>query len=493
MHSGGSVRPMRAIGLAFALAGCAATPSFWRAPGDGGWSASRRSEELGRVAKRAGVMLVPPEAGAPAPSSPPSRIDLAEALARAARANRTIAAASRDVEIAGERVTQARSGLLPSTTASGRYTWYTDSQRNSVRFPGGVGPDGGGRTSIEIRDRELGVLNGTITLPLDLSGALGHSLASAQAGYRGDQARLWATTLEQQLAVVTAYYRLLEAEKLRDVTRQNVGLYREQHDNAASRFRSGRLTKNELLVVEVAMRTAEEELPQRELEIVRARHALNRLIGESIDAPTEPVDVAERPEVPAVDDALRTAYAQNPLIVSLLEEQQRIEESRLSTERGRLPRLSAGAAIDYSSSDLLEPREIGSGFVGFTWDLGTDLRRRSEIAEKRIAAERNRVALEEQLRELEAGVRETRLAAEERLAALRTAELAVTQAEENLRIRRQQFDVGRASSEDVLDAQALLSSQRALRASALYGAHVRSAELRRLMGLGVVAPPPSAP
>ena len=64
----------------------------------------------------------------------------------------------------------------------------------------------------------------------------------------------------------------------------------------------------------------------------------------------------------------------------------------------------------------------------------------------------------------------------------RRTEQAVGQAEENLRIRRQQFDAGRASSEDVLDAQALVSNQRALRASALYQAHVRLAELHSLMG-----------
>ncbi|HKA31372.1 MAG TPA: TolC family protein, partial [Candidatus Binatia bacterium] len=71
----------------------------------------------------------------------------------------------------------------------------------------------------------------------------------------------------------------------------------------------------------------------------------------------------------------------------------------------------------------------------------------------------------------------------ERLAALDTARAAVGQAEENLRIRQQQFDAGRATSEDVLDAQALLTQQRATLATALYEAHTRRAELQELMGL----------
>ena len=80
-------------------------------------------------------------------------------------------------------------------------------------------------------------------------------------------------------------------------------------------------------------------------------------------------------------------------------------------------------------------------------------------------------------------MRATQGAAEERLAALATAEAAVGQAEENLRIREQQFGAGRAASEDVLDAEALLTAQRATLASALYQAHTRRAELQELMGL----------
>src|SRR4029078_11754494 len=103
-----------------------------------------------------------------------------------------------------------------------------------------------------------------------------------------------------------------------------------------------------------------------------------------------------------------------------------------SLERGWLPRVTAGGAIDSSSSQLLEPSEFGSGFVGFTWNLDTDGRRAAQVAPARIAARRKRLDIERQLRELEALVRTTQQAAAERLAALAIAEQAVGQAEENL-------------------------------------------------------------
>jgi outer membrane protein TolC len=283
--------------------------------------------------------------------------------------------------------------------------------------------------------------------------------------------------------VVRSYFELLEAERLRAVTEQTIRVQRQQLGNANSRFESGRLTKNELLVVQVALRNAEQRLVQDDLAIARARWSLNQAIGLPVDAPTTVVDVHDVPVLPPVDAALREAWAHNPVVASLLEEQQRLEETTRSLVRSRLPRVSGGGAIDYTTSDIVQPQDVGSGFVGFSWVLGTDTRREAAIAEARIAAERNRVGIEQELRELETAVRSTHRAAGERLTALSAAEAGVGQAEENLRIREQQFDAGRATSDDVLDAEAILAQQRATLATSLYQAHTRRAELQQLIGL----------
>ena len=116
------------------------------------------------------------------------------------------------------------------------------------------------------------------------------------------------------------------------------------------------------------------------------------------------------------------------------------------------------------------------------WDLGTDTQREQRIGAARLAADENQVELETQLRALEQALRATHRSAEERLAALDTATTAIGQAEENLRIRQQQFAVGRAETRDVLDAQRLLAEQRAVLATALYEAQTRRAELQQLVG-----------
>jgi outer membrane protein TolC len=475
------VRPLLVV-LPLLLVGCGPVAMLTRPEGDGGWSAERRTQELERRAEAAAVTLAPDDRTTAATSEGGAApLTLARALQLAAGGNRRLGEARQQLAIARARVAEARGRLFPSTVATGRYAFASDELTTQIAippdlFPGGVPP------SVTIRDRNLGSVNATATLPIDLTGELWWALASAQAGYRGEAARLWATTLQQDVVVIGAYFNLLEAVKLRAVTTQTIALQREQLTHAAQRFDSGRLTKNELLVVQVGLQDAEQELRRRLLAIDQARWALNDAIGLPVDAPTEVADVPERPTLPIVAEALRTAYRDNPALVALVEEQQRLEASATSLSRSRLPRFSGGGSIDHSTTDVTDPATFGTGFVGFAWDLDTDTRLRARLAAERAAVEQNRIRVERELRELEHAVRATWGAAAERLAALSSAESAVGQAEENLRIRRQQFDVGRAASDDVLDAQRLLSFQRATLATARYQAQTHRAELQALMG-----------
>ncbi|HEY2385764.1 MAG TPA: TolC family protein [Candidatus Binatia bacterium] len=483
------VVPLTLLALV-ALAGCVSM--LTRPEGDGGWSPEERQRQLERLARASGVDLdaQPPPVtaasdampdAAPTPagaaSHDESALTLNDALARAATGNRHLAEARAQLALARQRVWEARGRLFPSTVGRGRYTWNTSAQRNAVPIPN-ISP----QPSFPIRDQNIGTISGVLTMPVDLSGELRYTLAAAQAGYRGEAARLWAATLDTDVVVIGAYYNLLEAERLRDVTRQTIALHRQQLSFADDRFRNGRLTKNEVLVVQVALRNSEQELRQRELAIDEGRFALNQAVGLPIDAPTTVVDVAERPALPAEAEALRVAYRNNPALVALIEDQQRLDATTSALARSRLPRFSGGGTVDDSDSKILAPTLIGAGFVGFEWDLGTDTRREADIAAARIAGDENRVRTERELRELEQAVRSTYRAAAERLAALDTSELAVQQAEENVRIRQQQFDVGRATSDDVLDAEALLAQERAGAATARYEAHTRRAELQQLMG-----------
>ncbi len=472
---------MRVEALLVMLAvGCAPLRVLTRPEGDGGWNAARRHDELAARATVAQVRLD----GDDVPIDVTTPLALADVVRLAARESRRVAEADRDVAIAAERVTDARGRYFPALSAQGRYTWNTAPQTTHVTFPPAALRIFGGQVPVVmVREKEYGTVNGTATVAIDVFGEITKGLTAAQAGYRAEEARRFSTLLGEQVAAIRSYFAMLEAERLRAVVEQTLRAQRQQLANAQSRVDAGRLTRNELLVVQVAVQSTEQTLRQRDLAGDEARWALNQVVGRPVDAPTHVADVAERPSVPEAADALREAYAHNPVLLALLEEQQRLEDTASALARTRFPQVQGGGAVDYSSSTIVQPQDVESAFVGFTWTFDTGGRKEAQIAQARLAADQNRVRIERSLREVETAVRDARESAEERLAALASAETAVRQAEENLRIREQQFDVGRATSENVLDAEALLAEQRATLASALYQAHTRRAELQQVMGL----------
>jgi outer membrane protein TolC len=463
--------------LAVLLLACSCGPVrvLTRPDGNGGWTPERRRAELAERAQAAEVSL----AAAPV-AADDGTLTLADVV-RLASANRRVAEADRDLAIAGARVDQARGRLYPTVTGRGRYDWYTDPQTIGLDLPAGLLPAGAPAPTAFIREQDFLTVNGTASVAIDVFGEITKNLTASQAGYRAEEARRFAVLLGERFEATQSYFALLEAERLADVARQTLAAQRQQLANAEARVAAGRLTRNELLVVQVAVRNTEQLLRQVELQAARARWTLNRVVGRPVDAPLRLADVVVAPTLPTADEALRQAFETNPTLRLLVEEQQRLEDLAASLARGRLPRFQGGGTIDYTSQEIVQPERIGGAFLGFTWDVA-DAPREAEIAQARIAVARNRDRIERALREVEATVRATQRAAEERLAALATAGLAVEQAEENRRIRAQQFDAGRATSEDLLDAEALFAQQRAALATSLYQAHVRNAELDQLIG-----------
>lgn len=467
---------------AASLLALAASCATIRPEGDGGWTEARRREALDGAARAIGSPLDDPARIAPVGESAPEPIDLATALDRARRENRRLSATRAGLEASAADVTRALGRFLPATTASGRYARHTEPRTNRIsELP--LASPGTAPPSVTIRDSEEATASGRIELPIDWSGELRASLEAARSGYRSEAARVAAIELEEQAGVVGAYFGFLESSALLGVAEERIRVLDEQLANARSRFDAGRLTKNELLVVEVALADARHERYRRELTRRHRRAELNRRIGAPIVAATEPIDVAVLPELPDRAAVAEAAPRRNPVLREVLEEIQAEEARASALRRARLPRLAIGGEAEATTADVFRPRESATGYVGVRWDLGTDLEREAEIARADRLATAARRRLEQELLAIEDAIRVAWSAVDERRRAADVARGAVGQSEENLRIRRSQFDAGRATSEDVLDAEALLAAQRAAFASARYQAYVRRAELFRLIGL----------
>ena len=108
-----------------------------------------------------------------------------------------------------QQALEARGLLLPSTTAQRRL--HLVQRRAQHRAEAARIRQCRRRFEVVLSDSDAGTINALFSQPIDLSGELRQTLAAAQAGYRGEAARRWATELEQDVAVTRAYFDRLAA------------------------------------------------------------------------------------------------------------------------------------------------------------------------------------------------------------------------------------------------------------------------------------------
>ena len=215
--------------------------------------------------------------------------------------------------------------------------------------------------------------------------------------------------------------------------------------------------KNDLLAVQVALADAQQARLRAANGLELARADYNRRLGEPM---SRPCDLSE--SLPAVAGLPEDVDA---LIAKALE--QRTELKALAaradayhalarSERARvLPQFTLNGGYNYLQNQFLDDEEFLSAGVGFQWALfdGGQARKRA------AALDRNGQATEDRRRDAESlislQVRQAWLSLVEAQDRVKVSTTAVEQAEENLRIAREQYGAGLGTQTQLLQAETL--------------------------------------
>lgn len=491
------------VSLAFAaLSGC--TPLR-----DAPTYRPRALDRINGLASRPPVVTAQPTTG----QVQPAALSLDECIEMALRSNRRISIADRRVLIARDRVSEAIAMTLPQLSAEGRFTSRNNdsgiqrpeaSLRNRLRQsltqaaatslvdqagltptgqflqPSGAGPSFSGTFS------QRDAWTGTVSLLVPIYD-FGRSeyIRQAQEG-RVDTARYDARRERQDVAfaVNQAYYRVLEAEKIKGVVEESIRVVERQLEIARDFLSQGLVAANDVLAVEVQLAERRQELSQAENNIQLAVATLNRQIGADVTQPTTIVDVLEvDPWQGRFTDALMLAIDTRPDLLSL---KRQIEiardEFRAARAEGTAPRIFAFADYNWSSDEFLLNSEWLSGGVAVQipiFDGGVTIarlqRQRKEIAE---TVDR----YDERIDDIVLDIKQSYLNVNEAAGRIPVARKAVELAEENLRIVRDQYGEGLLTSADVLIEEDRLSRSRSNYFQSLYDYHESYARLINAVG-----------
>ncbi len=474
------------LGLALGVvlsAGCAAPgpdrerPASERAP----------AKAAGAPIAPAGDEPTPPARVAPGVSPSAGPLTLERAIALALERNPDLRAAAARIAEAEARVTEATSAFLPQV--QGRLSYArTD---NPAQAFGMIVAQRRFSPTLDVNDP-----GATENFRPEIVGAISLFRGLSDWSFR-EAAKLGADArrLERQAAedlivnaVTQAFYGILAAKEQVEVARASIEAVTAERRLARERFEKGAALKSDVLSLEVRLAQAEEAALRARNGVEVGKAGLRPLLGLHRTAPLDlapaPGGGDGAPPTATVADAIERALAARSEIKAS-ERFVEVRSEELAAERGgHLPRVQAFASYGQDARDLELSRNVDNWAVGVEVEVdvfsGFRTSARVAAAEERLREAREgvrRVVLE-----VEQEVRTAFAALEEARERVRVTEAAKAQAEEALRLVREQYQAGTVPVTRYLEAEVGWADARSRSVAARYDQRRAAAALRKAMG-----------
>jgi outer membrane protein len=412
------------------------------------------------------------DTAAPAPAK--ARITVQEAVAEALAHNRGVLQARLGVAIGGTYEREARSALLPNVSAQGSYSRVD-------KAPQAVAPELG--TSFTVGPKEVWSFGLNMNFPIYGFGRYLNAFRASVLSRKGEEARRDTVESDIAAAVTAAAFDLLAGIRAVDVAISDEEAFAQQVRDSQALLDAGRVTRSALLEAQVEHDRAIRTRERLQSAIPILRMTLNTLLGRDPHAQIDVVDApVTRPPIwqpGALEDEAVIRRAE--LRAARLDVA--AAERDLKAAIGReLPELRGNLSYDTSDNRFSNPKDRTTLLLTLDIPVFTGGGRGARIQRARYELDVSRLAL----RDLEAQVRNEIASryreADEAYRDIAVAQRSIERSEESLRIQREKFQNGRATSREVLDSTALVTEAKVAYLRALYSYNVAIQELHRARG-----------
>ncbi len=326
-----------------------------------------------------------------------------------------------------------------------------------------------------------------LTVPIYNGGVLGAQRGLAHALEDRSEGNLEDTRQQVIVDTYNSFFQVLQAAEL-------LALAEESHRSAQGHLEStqkmlevGMRARNEVLRFEVALANAENTLIVAQNNVELSKAALNQVLGQPLDREFTPAPVEDFSwQAPrTLDEQMQIALNNHPGL--------RVMRSNVSAQNAAagvarsalLPKVNLVYNYTWEANDTWAFDSIKSWSLGVVASvpLFHSFQDYAGWQREREALQQARKLQEDFVRVLQLQVKQTSLnlgAAEKRMA---ITEKAVEEANENLRIVNQSYQVGLLSSLDVVDAEVAATQARASRIDVRYDFFLAKAQLARAMGV----------
>jgi len=399
-----------------------------------------------------------------------SPLTLDQAIQIAIDNNYSLQAASKRQTLAKEQVSEAKSTFYPNLRIESGVTKLDEVPSFGRMIMG---------------DDVIYDIKGIVTQPLWTGGKVSSAYKLALANDESAKYEYERVKNELILSVQGAYFGILKALKFAQIARDAVKQIEAHLQIVKNFYEVGIVAKVDVLKAEVQLANALQNLIKAENGVSLAKAGFNQLLARKLDAEVEVVDILEWiPCKVNLDDCLKKAVNNRPERKQMKANIEMLKQRVNIAKSDNYPSVVLFGNYEEEKGKRPEIKWDESWMAGImvNWTLWDCDARKSRI--NQATSELEAVAAQEML--LRDGimleVKQAVLSLNEAEKNIDVSQGAIGQAEENLRITREMYKEGTATTTDVLDSQTLLTQAKTNYYQALYDYHLALAKLQKAMG-----------
>ncbi|MEP0767013.1 MAG: TolC family protein [Fimbriimonadia bacterium] len=413
----------------------------------------------------------------------PQMLTLDQAIGIALENSLSVRRARAELAKSREQVNQGYAAMRPQVTGSATYTRFD--KKTTAEFPG-QDPDGNSITqSIVIQPEDSRTAQVVLGQAVDISGKQRIGVRGAKALETAAHAGLSAEEAEVALRVKLAYYNVLRAQASVAIAEDAVKNAEERQRVAEAQVEAGTASKIDVLRAKTQVAQNRQGLISARNAVALAKAAFNNVLARAVDTPFELAPAGDLPQCRGKLDALTAEAFEKRPELRQLEWVARVQESVLSLERlGMMPSLTLSVVGDFNFRTTLfnnrSERYTGAAVLSFPLYDGNITKAR--VGQAKADVEKSRASFEEAKLGVALQVKQALLSVQEASERLVTAEAALAEAEEVLRLAQLRYKNELAIQLEVSDAELALTQAKLNALNARYDYLQAYSQLQRAVG-----------
>jgi outer membrane protein len=414
----------------------------------------------------------------------PSGLTLQDSIRIALQNSRSLRTVLEDERKANARVREAKGAGLPQLDISANYRRLDRVPK--ARFPS-FDPVSGTFTFNEIEIQPIDSGTGTVSLSqvVDISGVVRTATDAASLFSRIANLDVQRTRNEVVLQVKQAFYDVLRAQELVKVAEEALQNAEVRRRLAQAAVDAGVSPKLDVMRAEAAVAAAQQAVITARNALQLAKSAFNNVLGRRVDEPVELLPVEEQvPESADFNQYLQEALAKRPEMIQANLGISLAEKQITAAKRDQLPTVVVRGQWDFNlKTSTFQPRESSFTTIAAVqfkiWDSGQTQGRveqaRADVDKAKITIENVREGIALEVRNAYLGLQEAR----EKVA---VAEKGLQAATESLRVARLRYEAGVSNQLELSDAELAYTQAEQNLVNARYDLRVAWARLEKAMG-----------